>query len=440
MSPTEQSPAAAGRPRTRSAVRTAVLAALALAMVAYSALVLAAAAGVYRASFADAADPTAADAGAPGATQPADSGVPASFVTRSGRSMLVDGAPFRFTGFNLYNAAASDLYSCPSAPRLDDAQLDAAMSQVSDAGGTVVRFWAFQSYTRGGTDFSGVDRVLAAARAHGLKVMPVLENQWRDCSRPRVGPLSEVRDGTWFTTGYRAPLPGQRLSFRDYAERITHHYRDDPTVFAWSLMNEAETTRVTDDGTSELVGFARDVSEVVRAADPHHLITLGTQSNGAPGASGADFSDVYGLPGLDFAEVHDWANRGSDDQPMPGASSTSALPTPDRCQSNAAPLACSFALARELDKPIVVGEAGIAADDPQSRDTRAAQLAAKIDAAFRAGASGYLIWQLNQENTDGYGVITGSQDPIFSMLRETRRLWFPDQRTGVSPPTGRVAQ
>lgn len=340
------------------------------------------------------------------------------FVTREGRSLLLDGTTYRFTGFNLYNAAASDAYSCPGAVRLDDAELDAAMRQVRRAGGSVVRVWAFQSYTRGGTDYSGLDRVLASARAHGLKVFPVLENQWRDCSRPQVGPLSEVQNGTWFTAGYRAPLPGQPLSFRDYARRITHHYRDDPTVFAWSLLNEAETRPTDSGGESELVGFARDMSAVVHEADPHHLLTLGTQSNGAPGASGADFHDVYGLPGLDFAEVHDWADRGSDDLALPGAPTGGLLPATATCRSPAASLACSFALSQELGKPIVVGEAGIAADGAAARETRARQLRAKLEAAFEAGASGYLVWQLNTQDTDGYGVIVGADDPVFSVLRE----------------------
>jgi len=396
--------------------------AAALAMVAATtcALVLAAVATGPSASLGAAGSdaPGATERGA-GAAVPRGGEARRGFVTRVGRSLALDGAPFRFTGFNLYNAAASDTYSCPGAVRLDDAELDAAMRQVRRAGGSVVRVWAFQSYTRGGADYSGLDRVLTSARAHGLKVFPVLENQWRDCSRPQAGPLSEVQNGTWFTAGYRAPLPGHSLSFREYARRITHHYRDDPTIVAWSLINEAETVPTDSGSESELVGFARDMAAVVHEAGPHHLLTLGTQANGAPGASGVDFRDVYGLPGLDFAEVHDWANRGSDDLAMPGAPAGSTLPDPGTCVRTDAPLACSFALARELGKPIIVGEAGIAADGALARDTRARQLRAKLDAAFGAGASGYLVWQLNSVDTDGYGVLVGSRDPVFAVLRDT---------------------
>ncbi|QIG43358.1 glycoside hydrolase family 5 protein [Nocardioides anomalus] len=355
--------------------------------------------------------------------QDATAAAPDGFVARSGASLTLDGAPFRFVGFNLYDAAASDLYSCAPAQRLDDAQLAAAMLQVRAAGGTVVRFWAFQSYTRAGTDYSGVDRVISAAREQGLKVLPVLENQWGNCSRPGTAPLSAVQGGTWFSDGYRSPLAPERLSFREYASRITAHYRDEPVVFAWSLMNEAETHQLDPAGRSVLVNFASDMASVVHAADPHHLLTLGTQSNGAPGASGADFSAVYGVPGLDLAEVHDWANRGSDSAAMPGAPSPGQLPSPASCQATAAPLACSFALVKQLGKPIIVAEAGIAAYDGPGRALRARQLGAKVDAAFEAGASGYLVWQLNRANTDGYAVLLGAHDPLSRVLRAAALRW-----------------
>lgn len=346
------------------------------------------------------------------------------FVTRSGRSLEIAGQPFRFVGFNLYDAAASDIYSCSPSTRLDDEGLDDAMAAIHDAGGTVVRFWAYQTYTHGGTDFSGIDRVIAAARAHDLRVLPVLEDGPGDCSTGQSGvPLGSVDDGTWYSQGYKEPLGSAAVSYRAYAATIAHHYRDNPTILGWSLINEAETTARDDAGDSALVDFARDVAGVVHAADPHHLVTLGTQSNGAPGASGADFTAVYGLPGLDFAEAHDWGDYGSDSEAMPGSTSDGKLPTPDECQASNAQIACAFVLARQLGKPLVIGEAGISADDGAGRTTRAQQFHAKIGAAFSAGAAGYLIWQLNDTNTDGYAVLVGEDDPVYAVLDEAATRW-----------------
>ena len=356
------------------------------------------------------------------------------FVARDGSKLTVGGAPFRFVGFNLYDAAASDIYSCSPSTRLDDADLDDAMESVRDSGGTVVRFWAYQTYTAGGTDFSGVDRVIGAARAHGLRVLPVLEDGPGDCSTGQSGvPLAEVDQGRWYTVGYRQPLGSAAVSYRRYVALLTHHYRDEPTILAWSLVNEAETGIRDGEGRSVLVDFARDVAAVAHAADRRHLVTLGTQANGAVGASGADFAAIYGLAGMDLTEVHDWGRYGGDDQAMPGAPADGRLPTPDQCQATDAKIACSFALARQLDKPVVVGEAGIAATDDAGRSRRARQFSAKISAAFEAGASGYVVWQLNRIDTDTYGVAIAGSDPLYGVLRTAARRWAVDH----SPRSGR---
>lgn len=349
------------------------------------------------------------------------------FVTREGSTLQLGGSAFRFVGFNLYDAAASDVYSCSPSTRLDDAGLDDAMSSIRDSGGTVVRFWAYQTYTAGGTDFSGVDRVVAAARAHGLRVLPVLEDGPGDCSTGEKGvSLDQVGDGNWYTEGYRRPLGTAAVSYRSYVAILTRHYRDDPTILAWSLVNEAETSKRDADGRSVLVDFARDVAAVAHAGDPRHLVTLGTQSNGAYGASGADFAAIYGLPGMDLTEVHDWGRYGSDDEAMPGAPVGGGLPDPEQCEATDAQIACSFALARQLGKPIVVGEAGIAATDTAGRSRRARLFSAKLAAAFKAGASGYLVWQLNRTNTDTYGVNVASKDPLYAVLRQAADRWSSD--------------
>ena len=343
------------------------------------------------------------------------------FVTRSGRAFVVGSRPFRFVGFSVYDAAASDVYSCRPESRMSDAQLDEAFRWARDrAGATVIRFWAYQAYTRSGSSFAGVDRVLATARRNGLRVLPVLDDGPGDCStRPGRHPKSEFQGDTWYATGYRQVEPPYPLSYRDYVAEVVARYRDDPTILGWSMMNEAETAHRDALGHSDLVGFARDVSEVIRAADPNHLVTVGTQGNGAPGASGADFAEVYGAPAVDFTEVHDWGRWGSDDEPLPGSTADGSPPSvaSGPCLVPAARIACSFSWARTLDKPLVVGESGIAAVDDAQRRRRAGLLGAKIRAAFAQGASGYLVWQLNSTDTDTYDVVVGTADPLLPVMR-----------------------
>jgi mannan endo-1,4-beta-mannosidase len=351
------------------------------------------------------------------------SGSSGDFVEEDGRGFTVGGEPFRFVGYNLYDAAASDRYACRPSSRIAPEDLEEQFRWLHDeAGVTVVRFWAYQTYTDGGRDFSAVDRVVDAARATGIRLIPVLEDGPGDCSTGEAGvPLSEADDGHWFSSGYREPYGSAELSYRDYARVVAEHYRDEPTILAWMLVNEAETSERDPQGRSVLVSFAGDVAGLVHSVDPHHLVTLGTQGNGAPGGSGADFRDVYNQADLDFAEVHDWGRYGSDDEAMPGAAADGALPAADsgQCTSRTAPIACSFSIAADIEKPIVVGEVGITALDAAGRGRRAELLRAKARAAFAAGAAGYLVWHYSTQHTDGYDVVRSDGDLLFDV---TRRL------------------
>jgi mannan endo-1,4-beta-mannosidase len=354
----------------------------------------------------------------------ASSGTADDFVTRSGSSFELGGKPFRFVGFNLYDAASSDLYSCSPSTHMSDATLLSTMKYLHDELGTsVIRFWAYQTYTQGGTDFSGMDRVVHDARSAGLRVIPVLEDGPGNCSTGTNNVSKAAsQDDHWYTQGYKQPYGSATLSYRDYVKVVARHYRDNPTIMAWMMMNEAETQTYNSGGVTALADFALDIGTLIRSVDPHHLITLGTQGNGAPGGSGPDFTAIYRQPILDFVEVHDWARYGSDTEAMPG-SVNGALPavTSGECQSRTAPIACSFAIAKQLGKPLVVGEAGIAATDAAGRQRRATLFQAKISAAFADGASGYLVWQLNTQNTDGYAVIRSQSDPLVGVLSATAK-------------------
>lgn len=342
------------------------------------------------------------------------------FVGVDGSDFVLDGSPFRFVGVNIYDAASSDRYSCRAATQMSDTELVSTLRYLHDeAGATVLRFWAYQTYTQGATYWDGVDRVLAAAKRTGMKVIPVLEDGPGDCttSEGRV-PKAEFEGDTWFTRGYRQPYGNATLSYRDYVSKVTAHYADDPTILGWSMMNEADTS-ARDGDQSALVGFAGDIASVIRSADPNHLITVGTQSNGAPGASGRDFAAVYGLPSISFAEVHDWGYWGSDTAPMPGGEgSTPPNASSPECSALNAPIGCSFALAAALGKPLVVGEAGMKGTTAAERDVRAGLLRAKMDAAFAAGAAGYLIWSVTTADTDGYDVLTSRKDPLLGQLSQ----------------------
>lgn len=369
------------------------------------------------------AAPESAGSGSPTSPAPTISAAAFSdgFVTVDGRSFELAGQPFRFVGANIYDAAATSRYSCRAGSAMSSDQLLATLRYLHDsAGATVLRFWAYQTYTQGGTDWTGVDQVLAAAKTVGMKVIPVLEDGPGDCTdTASPAPKARYRDDTWYSDGYKSPYGDAAWSYRDYVTKIVAHYADDPTILGWSMMNEADTSARTSAGETVLVGFATDIAGVIRSVDTRHLITVGTQSNGAPGASGPDFSAVYSLPEVSFAEVHDWGYWGSDAQPMPGGDgSTPPAADAPECSSRNAPIGCSFALAAGLDKPLVVGESGMTGVTGAQRTLRASRMRAKMDAAFEAGASGYLIWSVTTAHTDGYDVRTDTDDPLIRQLAD----------------------
>lgn len=138
------------------------------------------------------------------------------FVEVKGRSFELANRNFRFVGANIYDAAASSVYSCRPGSEMSDATLLNTLRYLHDVGGvTVLRFWAYQTYTQAGTYWAGMDRVLADAREVGMKVIPVLEDGPGNCTTMSAAvPKALYQDDTWFTQGYMVPYGNASLSYR----------------------------------------------------------------------------------------------------------------------------------------------------------------------------------------------------------------------------------
>lgn len=374
------------------------------------------------------------------------------FVTREGTQFMLDGKPFKFVGFNLFDAANTYFpdqnkvgYSCPRdngwwTNIFTEQDLDTAMQFMKANGGaTVLRFWAFQRYTNGGTDWSGIDKVIRVAKKNGFKLLPVLEDGPGYCTYPEPQGNAKWKLGgdTWYSTGYKQLQGNYKLTYPDFVKAIVTRYKDEPAILGWAMMNEADTSlRVN--GKSVLVGFATDIGNLIKANDPNHLVTVGTQSNGASGASGADFNDVYGIPTVDFTELHDWPYwAGGDYFPLPGSSDGKTLPdvnSPDCTKTYQAKLACSIANSiKTIKKPVIIGEVGVRAKqdtftDPvtaealdvvKQRLRRANIIDAKMKAFFDNGGAGYVIWQWNKViDGEGYDVLHQTSDPILPVMKK----------------------
>ncbi|MHB8507302.1 MAG: cellulase family glycosylhydrolase [Candidatus Dormibacteria bacterium] len=346
------------------------------------------------------------------APSPAPPRASTGFVSRAGRGLSLNGSPFRFAGLNIYNANSRSncWYTLGQGPDLDQALADAGPNV------TVVRAWFFQSLAtvNGNRDWSAFDHTLAAARAHGIRVIATLGNQWGDCEESQPVYKTEA----WYTAGYRANTePTEPLPYRAWVEEVAARYRGDTTVMAWQLMNEAEdlATRggvCSPTANLSLRAFAADTSSLLKATDPNHLVSLGTIGSGQCGATGdpGAYRALHALPGIDLCEYHDYGHPSA---PMPGDQWNGLQARLDDCAA--------------VGKPLFVGETGISTTEAGSAAARAADFSAKFRAQFAAGVVGELVWDWRSAAQGGSAGSPGSLagdsydvgpgDPVLSVLR-----------------------
>jgi hypothetical protein len=232
---------------------------------------------------------------------------------------------------------------------------------------TVAKIWAMQSYAgASGTDYGSFERVVAAARRAGVRLIFVLENQYeQDCSS---GP---PRDDTWYASGYASPYGDYALSLVDYARGLARHFRDEPTILAWQILHEGRT------GDFDAMNqFTAVMSSVIRENDPNHLIVLGTDNGDSPATdrngSPSNYARLHEHPAVDMLDAHDFHAR----DPLPSAMAELA------------------SIADSLGKPIFAGASAtaLANTTPAEFRERAEQVEAKLHAAFNAGYVGFLVY------------------------------------------------
>jgi len=345
------------------------------------------------------------------------------FVTRSGATLVLDEQPYRFTGLNIYNA--NNLGTCWYELGATTA-LDQTLTAIGPAQ-NVFRAWFFQSLaTRNGQrDWTAFDATLAVARAHDERVIATLADQLGDCEGTPAVPKTEA----WYRSGYTTLRdPGMAATYRDWVAEVIARYRNDPTVLAWQLMNEADARtpsgRCSPSAPQTLKHFAQDMAQLVKQRDSNHLLSLGTWGLLDCGTAGSAYQDVHSVPGIDLCEIHDYSAPSS---------------------AVASQLALRLSQCRALGKPVFIGEMGVKVQDAGSLANRAAALRAKLSADFAAGVAGVLVWDwadAGQAAYSGYEIQPG--DPALQVLASTSGSARPqlvlDRADLVQPPQGSLAR
>ncbi|CAL9076614.1 mannan endo-1,4-beta-mannosidase 2 [Musa acuminata AAA Group] len=368
-----------------------------------------------------------------------------SFVGRNGTRFTMDGKAFYVNGWNSYwlmDQAVEEI----SRPRVK------AMFQAgAKMGLTVCRTWAFNDggynalqVSLGHFDehvFQALDRVIVEAKRHGIRLLLSLANNleayggktqyvkwaWEE----GIG-LSSSNDSFFFD-------PSIRSHFKTYLKTVLTRknrlngiqYKDEPTIFAWELMNEPRC--MSDPSGDTLQDWIEELAAYVKSIDKNHLLTVGLEGFYGPASSpeklkvnpgqwfgtlGSDFIRNSKVSDIDFASVHiypdQWQVGAGLEEKMKYISGWLTSHIEDGEE--------------ELKKPVLFTEFGLS---DKSRDFDHAHRDVFYESIFdvvyesarRGGAgAGALVWQFMaagmQEYSDDFGIVPEERSSMYRLIKK----------------------
>jgi mannan endo-1,4-beta-mannosidase len=129
-------------------------------------------------------------------------------------------------------------------------------------------------------------------------------------------------------------------------------YVDDPTIMAWQIANEPRA--VSAEHIPAFEKWMKEAGAVFKSLDHNHLLSTGNE--GSRGCEGKIdlYERLHADPNIDYCTIHIWPKnwRWLDVKDMPGSI--------DKCITNTNEQHC--AVARKLDKPLVIEEYGFPRD------------------------------------------------------------------------------
>ncbi|HXI23192.1 MAG TPA: hypothetical protein VNG71_04890 [Pyrinomonadaceae bacterium] len=347
----------------------------------------------------------------------------AGFVQSNDFRFVIDGRPFRFVGANV-----SVMYRDE-----DRARMPETLRQAAKLGIKVVRVWAsgeggphdvkpitdFNDWPRthsfrnqpgewNDAEFVFLDQVLAEAARNGLRVQLCLGNWWRDTGgvtqylrwagingadddKAPFGINKEV--AMQFYTNETA-----RRLYREHVEKIATRrnsvtgtlYRDDPTIFGYELLNEAQCVTGR---WEERRAWIAEMSSYLKSLDPSHLIAPGDWGYRSA-AERREWLKDHALPNIDYCDVHHYPINDGD------LFVTSLEALRDF-------IADRVAAAYSLKKPLVFGEFGMGPEGYKGI-SEIDWYRSYFDHTAREGAGGAMFWIITPDPQRGYGVTYSS--------------------------------
>jgi mannan endo-1,4-beta-mannosidase len=258
----------------------------------------------------------------------------AGFVYVIGTQFMLRGRPIFLTGTNSYYQMVYRRWQAPGP--------DEVLDKVQARAMTLVRTWAFQDAVESGAclqcaparqlqpterpvDFldpvtlAALDQTLAAADSRGIRLILALVNNWGDyggMDRWTLWRFGSVQhDGFYSDATIRGWYKELASALVNRVNTVNGRlYRDDPTIFAWELANEA---RSSSGAAASLNAWMGEMSAYLKSIDPNHLVTTGIEGFYGPAYAarntdswmsldGQDFISNHQYAGIDFATCHIW--------------------------------------------------------------------------------------------------------------------------------------
>jgi mannan endo-1,4-beta-mannosidase len=305
-------------------------------------------------------------------------------VTTRGTDLLIDGKSRQVAGWNLFGASG-----CHQGRPYSNDALDGFFKSLPPR--SLTRTWGFRPQ---GLD--NLRHVVAAARRNDQMLIVSLGDGVSHCNDLEGSSRGQgsAKTATWYQSTYKG-------GYRAWVDQVTREFGTDEAIGGWEPMNEP----IGQTGAT-LRAFLDDIGGLCKQNAPTKLVFSGQR---AP----YDFPDgivgwkhAHASPGIDVCSLHEY------DFSYQGSRKIVSGWWPPSLQA-----------ARDLGKPIVIGEVGIAVPGTTGETTRsrAEAFRQKFDAYFDAGAAGLLVWNryLGPSN-EGFAV-KDANDPLIGVVRDASR-------------------
>eukprot|EP00958_Prasinococcus_capsulatus_P017677 scaffold2010_cov301-Prasinococcus_capsulatus_cf.AAC.4 len=168
--------------------------------------------------------------------------------------------------------------------------------------------------------FQGLDYVVYKAGQLGVKLVLTFVNNW-----PEYG--GKQRYVAWSSTAWLDDHFYSdwncRQFYKNHVSAVINrwntynnmHYRDDPAIFSWELMNEPRDA--LDTGGATMLAWIKEMAAHVKAQDANHMLTVGLEGFYGPNSPnswsnpgswatkmGSDFISHHAVEGIDYATHH----------------------------------------------------------------------------------------------------------------------------------------